>query len=324
MNKGFNKYILGIFTGALLLNSCGTNLKESRFDPSVTVNIKGRELVMSNCVTCHSPSASRDNRLAPPMSAIQRHYLADEISLEEFNTNLVAFLLNPSDATSKMPRAVKKFGFMPKMGYSKKQMSDVAHYIYHTDMEAPDWFEQHFAENQSADTTLGGEVLDPTARGLNFVLATKAILGKNLMGQIAANGTEAALGFCNERAIHLTDSMSSAQGVGIKRVSDRPRNPDNRASEMEMQYILSLKKNMANGEGPQPKAFRDGNRNIGYYPIVTNAMCLQCHGVEGESISLQVNTRIADLYPSDEATGYGVDSLRGIWVVEMEAKRQSH
>ena len=319
MNNRSQRDILGVFAIVLLLSSCGHGTQESRFDDSLSVNTKGRELMMSNCVTCHSPSATVDNRLAPPMFAIQRHYIEEGVSLEEFKTDLEAFLLHPSEVTSKMPGAVRKFGFMPKMGYSQEQISDVADYIYHTDMEAPDWFEEHYAAEHDGDASSADqEVLDPTAKGLNYALATKSILGKNLMGQITAHGTEAALGFCNERAIHLTDSMSSAQEVKIKRVSDKPRNPDNRASAMEAAYILSLKQKMAEGEDPKPSSFRQDDRTIAYYPITTNAMCLQCHGVEGENITVEVKARIEDLYPADEATGYGVDELRGIWVVEME------
>lgn len=174
--------------------------------------------------------------------------------------------------------------------------------------------EEHGKSAETSDKRAG----DFKAEGLRYAMATKSILGKNLMGQITANGPEQALEFCNERAIHLTDSMAADQSVRIRRVSDKPRNPSNRASAKEAAYILAQKKNLANGVKPSPMTFEIDGRDIGYYPIMTNAMCLQCHGTVGENIVPQVHDKILDLYPSDEAVGYGDNELRGIWVIEKE------
>jgi Protein of unknown function (DUF3365) len=58
----------------------------------------------------------------------------------------------------------------------------------------------------------------------------------------------------------------------------------------------------------------------GYYPILTNAMCLQCHGKPNVDISITTLDKIHALYPDDRATGYVVNELRGLWVVEMDKK----
>ena len=54
---------------------------------------------------------------------------------------------------------------------------------------------------------------------------------------------------------------------------------------------------------------------------MTNIMCLQCHGKPDKDILPNTLTKIGSLYPEDKAIGYGVDELRGIWVVEMDKKR---
>lgn len=51
---------------------------------------------------------------------------------------------------------------------------------------------------------------------------------------------------------------------------------------------------------------------------MTNGMCLQCHGTIGQEVSSETFTKIKELYPKDRATGYGLNELRGIWVVEMD------
>lgn len=88
--------------------------------------------------------------------------------------------------------------------------------MYDFEIDQPDWFEDHFNEmnpgvrgkgmgkgrgqgkgmgmrhqsNQNQQQVKSYEDI-----GLEYAMSTKAILGKNLMGQIQKNGTEAAVDF---------------------------------------------------------------------------------------------------------------------------------
>ena len=53
----------------------------------------------------------------------------------------------------------------------------------------------------------------------------------------------------------------------------------------------------------------------GYFPIETNANCLQCHGSKEMDIKPNVLKKIELLYPKDEATGYKINEIRGLFVV---------
>ena len=46
-------------------------------------------------------------------------------------------------------------------------------------------------------------------------------------------------------------------------------------------------------------------------------MCLQCHGTSGQELLAEAESKIDLLYPKDKAKGYGINELRGIWVIEM-------
>ena len=157
--------------------------------------------------------------------------------------------------------------------------------------------------------------------GLKFAMATKAELGKNLISAINTKGTEHALNFCTIQAIPLTDSMSVVLNTTISRVSDKPRNPDNRATEQEVEIIQNIQTMMADGSTPKPHILPSGTTVIGYYPIITNEMCLQCHGGTGNEITPQTLAKIAEYYPSDEATGYSSGQIRGLFKVEMQGKK---
>jgi len=155
--------------------------------------------------------------------------------------------------------------------------------------------------------------------GLKFAMSTKAQLGKNLMGTIQSKGTEEAVTFCNVRAYPLTDSMAIAQNVIIKRVSDKPRNSNNIASLKEIDHIEKFKKELTSGQKIEPIIEPLDNDSIQfYYPIVTNKMCLQCHGEPNKDIKSTVLEKLTDLYPDDKATGYSEDQVRGIWSITMK------
>ncbi|MBK7099911.1 MAG: DUF3365 domain-containing protein [Sphingobacteriales bacterium] len=108
--------------------------------------------------------------------------------------------------------------------------------------------------------------------------------------------------------------------VIIKRVSDRTRNPDNNANEQELEYIELLKTKMQNGDAAKPKLMEADDKITGYYPIVTNTMCMNCHA-DKSKIDSKTLAIINELYPSDAATGYTENQLRGLWVIEMEKKK---
>lgn len=160
----------------------------------------------------------------------------------------------------------------------------------------------------------------PLEQGRSIAMQTKLALGKNLMHAINARGTAGALEFCSEKAFLLTDSMSRLLNAKIRRVSDKNRSPLNAASGNELVYIKDARASLAKGEPVKPKMEEQAGKHVGYYPIITEAMCLQCHGKPGADLSETTLTKLRQLYPNDKATGYGINELRGIWIVEMNKK----
>ena len=112
--------------------------------------------------------------------------------------------------------------------------------------------------------------------------------------------------------------MAINQNARIKRVSDRNRNPKNMANTMELQYITKTKLKIKNQEKPTPQLQKIENKTVGYYPIITNDLCLKCHGNPNKEIDNKTYQMIAQKYPEDKAIGYALNELRGIWVIEMD------
>ncbi len=259
-----------------------------------------------HCASCHADS---DQRLAPPVFAIKKHYQNEEIDESTFVELITQFVAEPQEQKSKMPGALKRFGLMPKLGLDEAQVRPIAAYIYHNDFTEPAWHQQQHKQQGIKNNFL--------KQGQQHALAAKAVLGKNLMTAINTKGTDEALQFCNENAIQLTDGVAADSKVSIKRVSDKNRNPNNQANPTELAYIESTKTRLKAGQKIGGQITDLGDKVVGYYPITTNAMCLQCHGKPEQNISTSTAKKIQSLYPEDLATGYDVNELRGIWVIEM-------
>jgi len=156
--------------------------------------------------------------------------------------------------------------------------------------------------------------------GKELAMQTKANLGNNLITAMSEKGADGAVEFCNIKAIPITDSMSLALGAKIKRVSDQPRNPNNQANDEELDYIKNLKAAQANGKEYPPLLTEIDGKMVGYYAIITNQMCMQCHGKPDKEINTATLKKIKKLYPTDQAIGYAENEIRGIFVVEMNKK----
>ena len=300
-------------------------------------NHPGKKLMETNCYVCHSPTASHDDRIGPPMVAIKRHYIDDETTKEQFISDLKAWIKNPNEADAKMRGAVRRFGVMPKQAFPEETIEKIADYMYDFEIDQPEWFEDHFNEEkgkhngngrgkgmgqgkgkhqQQAQTSY--EDLPYGERGLKYALTTKAVLGKNLMGTIQKKGTLEALEFCNVRAYPLTDSMAVVHNASIKRVSDKPRNPKNKANSEELEYIKTFKTLVASEKEISPIVKETEDDVNVYYPIVTNSMCLQCHGKPETNIKPDLLKTLTLLYPEDKAKGYSENQVRGIWNVSFK------
>ncbi len=331
------RYILTLLISVFILSCNNSKNKDlSAFEKNMQANNHpGKKLMETNCYVCHSPTASHDDRIGPPMIAIKKHYIDDETTKEQFIADMKAWIKNPNETDAKMRGAVRRFGVMPKQAFPEETIEKIADYMYDFEIDQPEWFEDHFNEEkgkhngngqgkgmgkgkhqQQAQTNY--EDLPYGERGLKYALTTKAVLGKNLMGTIQKKGTLEALEFCNVKAYPLTDSMAVVHNASIKRVSDKPRNQKNKANSEELEYIKTFKTLVASEKEISPIVKETEDDVHVYYPIVTNTMCLQCHGKPETNIKTNVLKTLTLLYPEDKAKGYSENQVRGIWNVSFK------
>lgn len=99
------------------------------------------------CFACHNPKApSHEEILAPPFAAVKFRYQMMYKTKEEFAQAVYDYVINPTEEKALMFGAVRRFGVMPALPLPEDQIKAIANYIYDNDVEAPDWFAEHFEE----------------------------------------------------------------------------------------------------------------------------------------------------------------------------------
>jgi hypothetical protein len=152
-----------------------------------------------------------------------------------------------------------------------------------------------------------------------LVAEASALLVKNLTEAIAKDGVPGAIGFCSEKALPLTASVGADSGAKLRRVTHKARNPKNKADAAELEVISAYRDTLKAGKSPEPqlRKLADGTETF-FAPIVlANPICLKCHGAPGVDIEAETLTALRKLYPQDEATGFTLGELRGLWRVDF-------
>ncbi len=286
----------------------------------------GKKIMETECYLCHNPKASQERMIAPPLIAVKLHYIGEKTTKEEFTEDLIKWVNDP-EQESKMPEALFEFGSMPYIPYPDDVIVQIAEYIYDYDIERPDWYDAALKKENGKDIWKNRNIIskeiqnNSAAKGMAHATTAKTTLGNKLMKAISEKGTIGAIEFCNTKALALTDSISVMNNVIIKRVSDKPRNPKNKANDEELDYITYFKKITAAGKEPKPIVKTENGEVDFYYPITTNTMCLQCHGKPNDGIKPETLKVLKKLYPEDMAFGYKAVEVRGLWAISFDEER---
>jgi len=131
-------------------------------------------------------------------------------------------------------------------------------------------------------------------------------------------GPVAAIDACRIEAPRIAEGVAGATGISVGRTSHRLRNPRNAPEP----WMLPLLEEFRAGT-PQPGAWRSvdlGPRGTGYVePIYLQPLCATCHG---DAVEASLLEHIRGLYPDDEAVGFRVGDLRGLfWAVVPPAEK---
>lgn len=157
---------------------------------------------------------------------------------------------------------------------------------------------------------------DRLADGKRITAQAFALLSKNFTEAIAKDGMPGAIGFCSEKALPLTTSVDAS----LRRVSHKARNPKNKADAAELEILNAYRATIKAEQAPEPQLRKNADGSETFFaPIVlANPLCLKCHGAPGKDIDTDALAALRKLYPQDEATGFQLGELRGMWRVDWK------
>jgi hypothetical protein len=157
------------------------------------------------------------------------------------------------------------------------------------------------------------------ARGKDITQQAFALLSANLGKALAEGGVTNALSYCSEKALPLTQLVADTNQVHLRRVTQRPRNPANRADTSDSATLRAFQAQLAEASQVSPVVRTNADGSVTFFaPIVlNNTLCLRCHGEVGKDIWADNAAFIRSLYPRDEATGFKLGQLRGMWRIDF-------
>lgn len=144
-----------------IIISCNSNKRSASIaDNSASLNIEkdsaALALFRQTCYACHSVSTkSHDEIIAPPMAAVKRRYLMSYPEKVDFVNAVVAYAKDPKAEKALMFGAVQQFKPMPFQNFKEEDLRKIASYIYDHEIEKPDWFDAHFAEEHPNGMGMG-------------------------------------------------------------------------------------------------------------------------------------------------------------------------
>ncbi|MCU0229758.1 MAG: DUF3365 domain-containing protein [Acidobacteria bacterium] len=155
----------------------------------------------------------------------------------------------------------------------------------------------------------------------------KGELMKSLSAALAQGGPSEGVRVCSEIAPGIAAGLSK-DGLKVRRVTTKPRNPANAPDAWERAQLELLAAAQAAGK-PMAEIARvveveahgkgqHARRELRYLaPLTIASPCLQCHG-DPTQIDPAVKAVLAEEYPKDQATGYAAGDFRGAVSVRIE------
>ncbi len=135
-----------------------------------------------------------------------------------------------------------------------------------------------------------------------------------VQSSMQAGGAEQAIQSCQLLAPQLA-SQASSNGWEVARTSLKVRNPANQPDAWEQQVLETFAQQAVQGVAVSELKYAEFVEGKFRYmqAIEIKQPCLACHG---QQISPQIQAKLTQLYPNDQAIGYQLGELRGAFSLQ--------
>lgn len=157
-------------------------------------------------------------------------------------------------------------------------------------------------------------VADSRATVKEFMQQLKGELQKGMQ----EGGPVTAIAVCKDKAPAIAAALGESKGLRVGRTSLRVRNPLNSPDVWEKAVLEKFEQRKLAGEDPAGIEFyaaaEQEDKTVFRYmkAIPTAELCVVCHGAE---LAPELEAKLAELYPQDQARGYQPGDLRGAFTI---------
>jgi hypothetical protein len=170
---------------------------------------------------------------------------------------------------------------------------------------------------QTLPLTLQASEGQPLAIQAKSEIKTLAVaLKSTLQHGMKTNGPAASVTLCNVQAPAITQASAAKSGSSdwtVTRTSLKLRSPANAPVGWIEEVLKDFEVRKNQGEAVEKMAHAETRNGQFYFikAIPTQGACLVCHG---SNVGAEVEAKLADLYPDDQATGYNIGDVRGAFI----------
>ena len=149
-----------------------------------------------------------------------------------------------------------------------------------------------------------------------------ATLKEALQEAVKSGGPVNGIAVCHDKAGQIATDLSQQLGMTVGRTSLKVRNSTNAADDWELAVLKQFDARKAQGEPADKLEFFEvtdhgGQKTFRYMKAIpTGALCLNCHG---ENLKPEVDAKLKELYPNDQARGFKEGNLRGAFTLAKPA-----
>lgn len=176
-------------------------------------------------------------------------------------------------------------------------------------------------ESQKLKKISEGEILTEAGNMGNLIVdSLQKTISRKLDSALSKGGIEAAIPFCILSNYALKDSLEQKHEVLISRSSfpEKLRNqksiPDNFQKEILDAYSYSQEKGLPVFKDVQ---IREKEIIFNAPVILSEKLCLRCHGVPGKDLTEAEYQLIHSLYPQDKSVNMKMNEVMGLWTVKF-------
>ncbi len=166
-----------------------------------------------------------------------------------------------------------------------------------------------------ASTENSAEIKSSRAIVQQFATTLKDALQEAIKDNQPANG----ITVCHTQAGAIAEKLSQQHGALVGRTSLKVRNPQNAPDNWELAVLKQFEARKAQGEALDKLEFSavipddQGQQTFRYMKAIpTTALCLTCHG---QTLPAEVDAKLKELYPNDQARGFKEGDLRGAFTI---------